>query len=230
MTIIEAKITKLLLGCQLQFIGMLLLMAVQAEVTPNRRGKRSRELVLGAAERVMAREGFDATTVARVVAESGIPESSVYHYFGSKDGVLLAVMERGAERFFEHVPEPDELIDNPITHLSRLVDTVCAALEQEPNFLRLVVVMAAQPPLDDREQAREVVERVRELALARLRRQFAIVFGVKPNSRVARDLARFALAAFDGAFIAWQADPAVQLKQVLRYLPAALVGAHDTNL
>jgi AcrR family transcriptional regulator len=29
-----------------------------------------------------------------VVAESGIPMSSVYHYYGSKDGILLAVMER----------------------------------------------------------------------------------------------------------------------------------------
>jgi AcrR family transcriptional regulator len=197
---------------------------------PNRRGARSRELVLDAAERIMASEGYEAAALSRIVEESDIPISSVYHYFGSKDGVLLAVMERGAERFFERVPEPDELIGDPVTHLSRLVDTVCAALEQEPDFLRLVVVMAAQPPLDDGAQAREVVERVRELALARLRRQFEIVFGVKPSSRAARDLARFALAAFDGAFIAWQADPSVRLKQVLRYLPAALVAAHKRSL
>jgi AcrR family transcriptional regulator len=196
---------------------------------PNRRGARSRELVLDAAERIMASEGYEAAALSRIVEESDIPISSVYHYFGSKDGVLLAVMERGAERFFERVAEPDELIGDPVTHLSRL-DTVCAALEQEPDFLRLVVVMAAQPPLDDGAQAREVVERVRELALARLRRQFEIVFGVKPSSRAARDLARFALAAFDGAFIAWQADPSVRLKQVLRYLPAALVAAHKRSL
>jgi AcrR family transcriptional regulator len=197
---------------------------------PNRRGARSRELVLDAAERIMASEGYEAAALSRIVEESDIPISSVYHYFGSKDGVLLAVMERGAERFFERVPEPDELIGDPVTHLSRLVDTVCAALEQEPDFLRLVVVMAAQPRLDERAQAREVVERVRELALARLRRQFEIVFGVKRNGRAARDLARFALAAFDGAFIAWQADPSVRLRQVLRYLPAALVAVHDRSL
>jgi AcrR family transcriptional regulator len=205
-------------------------MAMPPNTKPNRRGARSRELVLDAAERTMASEGYEAAALSRIVEASGIPISSVYHYFGSKDGVLLAVMERGAARFYERVPEPDELIDDPLTHLSRLVDAVCAALEEEPDFLRLVVVIAAQPPLDERTQAREVVERVRELALARLRRHFEIVFGVKPNSRAARDLARFTLAAFDGAFIAWQADPGVRLKQVLRYLPAALVGAHEANL
>jgi AcrR family transcriptional regulator len=48
----------------------------------------------------MAEHGFEAATLARVVEEAGIPMSSVYHYFGSKDGILLAVMERGADRFF----------------------------------------------------------------------------------------------------------------------------------
>jgi AcrR family transcriptional regulator len=193
---------------------------------PNRRGSRSRELVLNAAERIMAAEGYDSASLGRVVEESQIPISSVYHYFGSKDGVLLAVMERGAERFFERVPEPNELIGDPLTHLRLLVEEVCDALEHESDFLRLVVVMAAQPPVDQGGQALEVVTRVRELALVRLRRQFQIVFGVKANSRAARDLARFALAAFDGAFIAWQADPSVRLNQFLRHLPAALVAVH----
>jgi AcrR family transcriptional regulator len=196
------------------------------ETKPNRRGARSRELVLDAAERIMAAEGYDSASLARIVEESDIPVSSVYHYFGSKDGVLLAVMNRGAERFFASVVDRDELYRDPLSHLRLLVDAICDALEQESDFLRLVVVMASQPPVDERAQAHEVVTRVREVALARLRRQFQIAFGVKPDSRAARDLAQFALAAFDGAFIAWQADPSVRLRQVLQYLPAALVAVH----
>jgi AcrR family transcriptional regulator len=200
---------------------------VAPETKPNRRGARSRELVLDAAERVMAAEGYDAASLATIVEESQIPISSVYHYFGSKDGVLLAVMERGAARFFERVRDQDELAGDPLAHLTGLVQAVCAALEQEPDFLRLLVGMAVQPPAGERAQARAVVDGVRDVALERLRRQFQIVFGVKPNSRAARELARFALAAFDGAFVAWQADPAVHLEDVLRHLPAALVAVHE---
>ncbi len=80
------------------------LVDVRAEVTSNRRGVKSRELVLDAAERVMAEHGFEAATLARVVAEAGIPMSSVYRYFGSKGGILLAVMERGGDRFFATWP------------------------------------------------------------------------------------------------------------------------------
>ena len=38
----------------------------------------------------MAEHGFEAATLARVVEEAGIPMSSVYHYFGSKDGILAS--------------------------------------------------------------------------------------------------------------------------------------------
>ena len=75
-------------------------------VTPNSRGTRSRELVLDAAERLMAQKGYEAATVSALVDEAGVPASSIYHYFGSKEGVLLAVMERGAERFFERCRSP----------------------------------------------------------------------------------------------------------------------------
>ena len=43
--------------------------------------------------------------LARVVEEAGVPMSSVYRYFGSKDGILLAVMERGAGHFFAELPD-----------------------------------------------------------------------------------------------------------------------------
>jgi AcrR family transcriptional regulator len=200
---------------------------VTSSTKPNKRGARSRELVLDAAERVMAEEGYEAATLNRIVEESQIPISSVYHYFGSKHGVLLAVMERGAGRYLERVPDPDELIGDPLTHLTLGVEAVAAALEQESDFLRLVVTMAAQPPAGEQARAQEVVERVREEARARLRKQFAIVFGLRANSRAAKELAHFALAVIDGAFVAWQADPRVRLGNVLRHLPVALIALHE---
>ena len=104
-------------------------MTARAEVTPNRRGVRSRELVLDAAERVMAEHGFEAATLARVVEEAGIPMSSVYHYFGSKDGILLAVMERGADRFFADLPDLTRRPGRPAEHLARVAASKpCSAM------------------------------------------------------------------------------------------------------
>ena len=194
-------------------------------MTPNKRGVRSRELVLDAAERIMAEHGYEAATLNRIVEASRVPVSSVYHYFGSKDGVLLAVMERGAARFFESLPAVTERIGTPEEHLAALVRLLRAALDEHPDFLRLVLVMAAQPPAGEAQHAHEVVTRVREQALERIREQMAVVFGVRKSSRTARRLAHFTLAAIDGAFIAQTSDDA-RLDAVLEHLPTALVAMH----
>jgi AcrR family transcriptional regulator len=201
-------------------------MAAKAAVTPNRRGARSREAVLDAAERLMAEQGYEAATVAALVDEAGIPPSSIYHYFGSKEGVLLAVMERGAERFFDALPDLDRRIGSRRDHLRGLVEAVAATLERHPNFLRILVVMATQPAGADAGEVHRVVDRVREMALVRLRRQMRIIFGVDRGSPAADHLARFALAAFDGAFVAQQAKPGVRLDGLLEHLPAALIAVH----
>jgi AcrR family transcriptional regulator len=197
-------------------------MAGEAQVTPNRRGLQSREVVLDAAERLMAAHGFEAATVAALRDESGIPASSVYHYFGSKDGVLLAVMERGAQRFFAALPDMSGRRGRPAEHLRWVVETVVRALGDHPNFLRLLVVMAAQPPAAGDGEVHAVVNRIRAEALQRLGDQMALAFGVDPRGEVAERLARFALASFDGAFVAHQADEEVVLADVLEPLPAAL--------
>jgi AcrR family transcriptional regulator len=194
-----------------------------ASVTPNRRGARSRESVLDAAERLMAEHGYEAATVAALVDEAGIPASSIYHYFGSKEGVLLSVMERGAQRFFEALPDFDRRLGSRTQHLQAVVEAVAATLERNPDFLRILVVMAAQPINADGGEVHRVVGHVRDMALERLRAQMQIVFGLDPDAADADHLARFALAAVDGAFVASQSNPDVRLGDLLCHLPAALI-------
>jgi AcrR family transcriptional regulator len=203
-------------------------MAARAEVTPNRRGVKSRELVLDAAERVMAQHGFDGTSVARVVEEAGIPISSVYHYFGSKDGILLAVMERGAERFFAELPRPSRRFGRPAQHLQGLVAVLIDTLNRHPNFLRLLIVFATQPPAAGDGEVHAVVNRVRSAALEMLKEQLAIAYDDDPADPVVQQLARFGLAAIDGAFVACQTDAGATLGGVLEPWIASISAVRRT--
>ena len=203
-------------------------MSGPTEVTPNRRGVRTRELVLDAAERVMAEHGFEAATLARVVEEAGIPMSSVYHYFGSKEGILLAVMERGAGRFFADLPDLTRRPEDQAQaqeHLARTVSAATRTLERHPDFLRMLIVFAVQPPAAGEGEIQAVIRRIREHALELLREQIAVAFGDDPRSPVTDLLARFALAAIDGAFVACQADRRASLEQLLQPLAAALAAS-----
>jgi hypothetical protein len=75
-----------------------------------------------------------------------------------------------------------------------------------------------------------VVRRIREHALDLLRAQIATAFGDDPSSPVTDQLARFTLAAIDGAFVAIQADHGATLGRLLEPLAPALVASRRTQL
>ena len=72
--------------------------------------------------------------------------------------------------------------------------------------------------------------RVREHALELLRAQIAAAFGDDPQSPVTDQLARFALAAIDGAFVAGQSDRGATLEHLLQPLVPSLVASRRTLL
>jgi AcrR family transcriptional regulator len=56
----------------------------------------TQERILDAAIEVFATRGFSAATVADVVAGSGASVGSIYHHFGGKNELFLAIFERMA--------------------------------------------------------------------------------------------------------------------------------------
>jgi AcrR family transcriptional regulator len=196
-------------------------MATHPEVTPNRRGVRSRERVLDAAERLMAEHGYTAATVAALTEAAGIPMSSIYHYFGSKDGVLQAVLERGSKRLFAEIPVLTTRPRRPVEHLRATVEAFAEAFDRNDDVMRLLVAMAAQPPSPG--DALVVMDGVRKTARLRLKEEIGVAFGGDIDDDTADRLAHFAHAALDGAFVSQQIEPDVSLHTLLAYLPTALV-------
>lgn len=53
----------------------------------------TRDAILQAARRLFARQGFAATTVRPIAAEAGVAVQTLYSAFGSKQGLLLALVD-----------------------------------------------------------------------------------------------------------------------------------------
>ena len=62
------------------------------KVTQQHRDAR-REQILAAARRCFLRDGFHATSMQDLFAESGLSSGAVYGYFASKDDVIVAIAE-----------------------------------------------------------------------------------------------------------------------------------------
>ncbi|WP_068826007.1 TetR/AcrR family transcriptional regulator [Pseudomonas sp. BMS12] len=53
-----------------------------------------REQLISTAQGLFAREGYHATGIDRILAESGVAKMTLYKHFRSKDELILAVLER----------------------------------------------------------------------------------------------------------------------------------------
>jgi AcrR family transcriptional regulator len=179
-------------------------------------GEQSRELILDATERLMATRGFAATSINDIRKACGLPPSSIYWHFGSKEGVLAAVMERGANRFFAAIPTSED-VEGQLAVLSTLQS-------QHPDFLRLFYMLSLERSDDPAVAA--VVRRVRDTAIGRFRDAITQLLptDAPPSKaeRVVTELTTLAVALSDGVFFAGHLEPDTDVERMYRRLSAAV--------
>jgi len=164
-------------------------------------GQASRELILDATEKLMATSGYAATSISHIRKACGLPPSSIYWHFGSKEGVLAAVMERGAQRFFAAIPAD--------AGVEQQLDALANQQAQRPEFLRLLYLLSLERSTDP--VVAEVVRRVRDTAIARFRDAIGQMLPAdvprQKADRVITELAAIAVALSDGIFLAEHLEP-----------------------
>ncbi len=63
----------------------------------------TRNALLDATQHLMVTEGYPAATTRRVAREADVNSALISYYFGSLDGMFVALFRRGAERSFERL-------------------------------------------------------------------------------------------------------------------------------
>jgi AcrR family transcriptional regulator len=65
------------------------------------RGDATKELILEAARESLREEGYSGTSIRAVAERAGVQLSLVHYHFGTKQSVLVAVLERENEKLLE---------------------------------------------------------------------------------------------------------------------------------
>ena len=181
----------------------------QVKTKKQQQGDASRELILDATERLMGTRGYAATSISDVCKACGLPASSIYWHFGSKEGVLAAVMDRGATRFFAAIPQRSDTSGTVATGVEHQLAATGRLLAQHPDFLRLFYLLSLER--SDDPAVATLVRRVRDTAIAGFRDAVAALLPVgTPQAKadaVVDELTALAVALSDGVFIADHLEP-----------------------
>ncbi|HEY6696352.1 MAG TPA: TetR/AcrR family transcriptional regulator, partial [Solirubrobacteraceae bacterium] len=124
-----------------------------------------RRMILDAAVRVFARQGFHTCRVSDIADEAGVAYGLVYHYFGSKDAVLEAVFREQWGRLLAAVALAEETGETAPEQLALVVKIVLRSWRDDPDLVRLLVREITRSPhiqdeLDEIGQAFASLQRI----------------------------------------------------------------------
>ncbi|MEE8273466.1 MAG: TetR/AcrR family transcriptional regulator [Alphaproteobacteria bacterium] len=100
--------------------------------------ERTRENILKAAQVEFCRKGLSGARVERIATRAGANMRMLYHYFGNKEGLYLAVLERVYERIRSEERKLDLGHLDPVEGMTRLVDFTFSHFARNPDFMTLL--------------------------------------------------------------------------------------------
>jgi AcrR family transcriptional regulator len=104
----------------------------------------SAEVILDAAEALIGRRGYAATSVAAICAASKLPVGSIYHHFASKSAILSAVLDRAARRFFRELDDAVGAQLEPECRMRQYYEQAPMFVARNANYLRIIAAILQQ--------------------------------------------------------------------------------------
>jgi AcrR family transcriptional regulator len=173
---------------------------------PNDTDLSTSDRILDAASMLMADRGYAATSISALAKEADVRPASIYWAFGSKEGVLAAVVDRSSQRWLgEHGPA---IRSAATLDLWQGIRSLAPLFAQQPEFLRLLLVLS----LERRDGDPAVIasaRRIRSQVVDGLVEMFLPSIEVDDDAArrlVALDLSRLLVMLLDGSFISGQID------------------------
>jgi len=99
-----------------------------------------RRLILDAAVRVFARQGFNQCRVSDIADEAGVAYGLVYHYFRSKDEVLDTLFLERWNVMLDVIRELDGHEGPPREKLHAIVSFIVDSYRHDPELMKVIIV------------------------------------------------------------------------------------------
>ncbi|MFF4551141.1 TetR/AcrR family transcriptional regulator [Streptomyces sp. NPDC001435] len=194
------------------------------------RSGRSRDAILDTAGELMSQHGYAATSISMISAACGLPTSSIYWHFGSKEGIYVAVLERARTTLLAALPP----VEVPGADVARRLDTFLQEVEdahqRHPHGVKLLMGLSIVQQ-DASAAAVAQVHDYRDALVTWAQESVSAVFGLRDRPEVSDELARFTLRMASGAAVARWFDPDAALETgPLRVALLALAAHHGVPI
>jgi AcrR family transcriptional regulator len=99
-----------------------------------------RRVILDAAVRVFARQGFHTCRVSDIADEAGVAYGLVYHYFSSKDAILDTLFIERWDLMLGAIGEADATGRSPREKLQAVASFIVDSYRHDPDVMKVIIV------------------------------------------------------------------------------------------
>ena len=99
-----------------------------------------RRLILDAAVRVFARQGFHTCRVSDIADEAGVAYGLVYHYFDSKDQILDTLFLERWDILLRAIEQVDAEPISPREKLYAITSFIVDSYRHDPDLMKVIIV------------------------------------------------------------------------------------------
>jgi len=156
--------------------------------------ERTRATILYAATQVLYERGLDGIGVAELCARLGVSKETLYRHFGTKDGLVQAMLEARSDRVVRWLTDAVEAAgDDPADQLTALFDALQGWYD-EPTFRGCALLNAA---------TQHHTDTVRTITTRHLGRYLELLTGIADRAGAAdpHQLGRQLLILVEGATV-----------------------------
>lgn len=195
----------------------------------------TRQRILESASRLFHEQGFAATGVATILREAGVNSGSLYHFFPSKEALLIEVLEAYLERLYPQVMQPAEQAEaDPLARIFYLMNWYRGYLLANECKLGCPVGNLALEVADTHPRVKQLLERNFQNWVSIIQGWLHEAAGQLPADCDRQALARFILTVMEGGVMQARAAGSVvpfdQSVEHLRSYVEALVRLQELEL
>jgi len=193
---------------------------------PQARTVARREAVLRAAMNVFGQRGYNKGALVEVAEKAGMTHAGVLHHFGSKEALLVAMLQyRDGE---EAAGVPGRAQTEGPAFLEHVLDTVTANTGR-PGVVQTYTVLSAESVTDGHPAQDYFRDRMTSLR-DKIAGVLAEVTGRDPDDVEVRDDASALIALMDGLQVQWLLDPdAVDMPRIVEKVMDELIDRLTTG-
>jgi len=107
------------------------------DITPSERDPQTRNRLLQSAVHIFDRKGYSAASVREITEMAGVTKPALYYHFGSKEGLLIAILDQAVLEFEKAVVLAESRPGTARERLTALCEDVFSLFEVNIPIVRV---------------------------------------------------------------------------------------------